>query len=91
MRTTGACRLWLTERPGMSKGSESCATCVHGHDLSIDQGAAVICAPQRTFHPADYCCSAFRRITQAEIDERTLARFGTPVLCGKGEFPKPGG
>ncbi len=60
---------------------EGCSTCVHGHDLDPVEGSLVVCTPQKKAHLPGYCCTGFRRITLAEIDERAEARFGKPVTA----------
>jgi len=65
-------------RPSEVAARCDCSVCVHGHDLDPRRDSMVVCGPQQKAHPADYCCTGFRRITSAEIDEKTAARFGKP-------------
>ena len=65
-----------TRAAGIS--APACSMCVHGHDLDPREGSMVVCTPQHKAHDPHYCCTGFRRITLAEIDERTAAMFGTP-------------
>lgn len=55
---------------------KTCSICVHGYDLSVFAESMVVCPPQRKVHFHDYACTGFRKITFAEIDERTSAEFG---------------
>ena len=67
-----------TQGGGQGYARTDCSVCVHGHDLDPREGSIVVCTPQHKAHDPLYCCTGFRRITLAEIDERTAARFGTP-------------
>ena len=75
--------LWLlahsslyTAPIGQVPGSETCATCVHGHDLDRKEGSMVVCGPQHKAHDRTYCCSGYRRITINELTERDYAEMG---------------
>ena len=55
---------------------DTCALCVHGHDLDISVDAMIVCTPQGKAHDRTYSCTGFRRTTLKELDERTNAKFG---------------
>ena len=57
----------------------SCETCVHGYDVTILYGSDVICVPKKIRNDRNFCCDGFRKITMAEIDERTSAKHGVAI------------
>ncbi len=65
-----------------------CSVCAFGYDLSPAKGALVFCAAQNAQRQSSFCCTGFRRITTAELEERNKAHFGTPISqpCGS---PQP--
>ena len=65
-------------RPSEVAARCDCSVCVHGHDLDPRQDSMVVCGPQQQAHDAMYCCTGFRRITIAELNEKADARFGKP-------------
>jgi hypothetical protein len=67
-----------TQGGGQGYARTDCSVCVHGHDLEPLEGSFVVCTPQHKAHDPRYWCTGFRRITLAEIDERTAATCGTP-------------
>ena len=54
----------------------TCALCVHGHDLDITADTMIVCQPQGRAHDRYHSCTGFRRTTLKELGERADARFG---------------
>ena len=65
-----------------------CSVCAFGYDLSPVKGALVFCAAQNATRYPAYCCTGFRRITEADMRDRVKANFGTSISqpCGS---PQP--